>query len=183
MAKPSEELSKIRGERVKALLQANKWTQGQLAEKMHTSVTALNAKLNGKRSLTEEDAEIIAQLFPPTRKGWILGIEQDRTQAVEILRIIEESGHQSALVHAGFKLLASAIGYEITFPLTIGGIPGRVTADKDGMINAEDAVKSVKQGYEIAKGEESVTLSIEQMNSFLNKLYAHIEVELKYLFP
>ena len=53
MAKPTQEIALLRGERVKELLKRFGWTQATLAKELNITESVLNAKLNGKRTLTE----------------------------------------------------------------------------------------------------------------------------------
>lgn len=85
MTKPSEELNKKRGDRVKELFKwwnashpEQKKTQAELADTMSgrkgkgISAIALNAKLNNGRTLTEKDAREIAAYFPGSRFEFIM---------------------------------------------------------------------------------------------------------------
>ena len=86
MAKPTSELSKERGNRVKQLLKGlqstnfKKMKQVELAEKMGISPIVLSAKLSGSRTLTRDDAIQIADLFPPIRYQWILAEDDFETE-------------------------------------------------------------------------------------------------------
>lgn len=85
MAKPSQELTDLRAKRAKSLFDwwktthpGEKKTQQELAENMGDdgiSPIVLNAKLNGKRTLTEKDAREIAAYFPGSRFEYIWGID------------------------------------------------------------------------------------------------------------
>lgn len=94
MAKPSEELTKKRADRAKGLFEwwkaehpAERKTQQELAGIMDISPIVLNAKLNGKRTLTEKDARAIAAYFPGSRFEYIMCYDnyitwEERTKAI-----------------------------------------------------------------------------------------------------
>lgn len=170
MAKPSEELSRLRGERVKSLLKRYGWTQKQLANKLNISETALNAKLNAGRTLTEDDATEIAKLFPPVEVGWIMGIKNYPTKGEETASVIQQAKDEAELLNIGFGAFATLIGYSITPPQI--QTPGPI----------EDVLSVIRQGYTISKDNSTIKLSISDMNRLQNKICEHVEIELKYLF-
>ena len=92
MAKPSAELSKKRGERVKSLIEKHntehpkeRITQKALAEYLSMPAPVLNAKLSGSRTLTEDDARRIASFFPRTRYQYIMCYDDNETSWDEFI--------------------------------------------------------------------------------------------------
>lgn len=94
MAKPNEELAQQRADRAKGLFAwwkaihpKEKKTQRELASEMDILPETLNAKLNNKRTLTEEDARKIATYFPGARFEYIMCYDdyitwEERTNAI-----------------------------------------------------------------------------------------------------
>lgn len=173
MAKPTQEIANKRGERVKELLKRYGWTQAQLAEKLNNMPeSVLNAKLNGKRTLTEGDAIQIANLFPPVRKGWIMGEERYPTWGAELTGAMNQANQEGELLNIGFNAFAALNGYSVSFP--------ELPSEDKGQI--EQVLSALKQGFSISKDGKTVTLSVDEMNRLQNKICDHIGTELNYLF-
>lgn len=170
MAKTSEEIARLRGERVKALLKRYKWTQTRLAKELNIQATVLNAKLNGPRTINEGDAIQIANLFPPVKVGWIMGVDRFPTQGEEMQGVLDQARQEGHLLNVGFGAFATLIGYSVTPPQ----LPE--TAHVNTMISI------LNQGYTLSKDGKTVSLSIVEMNRLQNRICDHIETELKYLF-
>ena len=170
--KISVELSKKRGDNVKKLLKQYGWTQGQLAKELRIAPTNLNAKLNGSRTLTDYDAELIAKLFPPVRAEWIMGTERFPTQGQDNWEVIQQARQEGELLNLGFCAFASLVGYTVS--------PPQITADEP--MSSEEALSAIQKGFTISIGEECISLSIEEMNRLQNKICDHIKNELDYLF-
>lgn len=170
MAKPSKDISILRGERVKALLKKFGWTQAQLASELGISEPVLNAKLNGKRTLTEEDAKAIAKIYQPVSVGWIMGVERYPTPIIEFKEKAEEANQEARLLNMGIYGFASLIGYSITPPPMPDSGP------------VQDVLSAIKQGYTLSKDGKTVSLSLDEYYRFLNKICDLVEIELKYMF-
>lgn len=171
MAKPTKEIALLRGERVKELLKRYGWTQARLAEELNgMPESVLNAKLNGKRTLTEGDAIQIANIFPPVKVGWIMGVDRFPTQGEEMQGVLDQARQEGHLLNIGFGAFASLIGYSVTPPQ----LPE--TAHVNTMISI------LNQGYTLGKDGKTVSLSITEMNRLQNRICDHIGTELKYLF-
>lgn len=170
MAKPTQEIALLRGERVKELLKRFGWTQAALAKELNITESVLNAKLNGKRTLTEGDAEQIAELFPPVRKGWIMGNERYPTWGDMQSNAVTQADHEGELLNTGLFAFASLNGYSITQP------------NWQDMGQIEAALSALKQGYTISKDGKTISLSLDEFRRLQNKICDHIGTELNYLF-
>ena len=170
MAKPTQEIALLRGERVKELLKRFGWTQAALAKELNITESVLNAKLNGKRTLTEGDAEQIAELFPPVRKGWIMGDERYPTWGVEFAEGIREANNEGELLNTGLYAFAILNGYSISQP------------NWQDIKQVEAALSALKQGYTISKDGKTISLSLDEFRRLQNKICDHIGTELNYLF-
>lgn len=170
MAKPSTEVSLLRGERVKELLKRFGWTQARLAKELNIKESVLNAKLNGKRTLTEDDAIQIAKLFPPVRKGWIMGDERFPTWGDMLSDTIHQADNEGKLLNTGLYAFAALNGYSIIQP------------NWSEIKQVETALAALKQGYTISKDGKTITLSLDEFRRLQNKICDHIGTELNYLF-
>lgn len=74
------EINQESGMRLKELLTERKVTQERLSEILECSVQHVSLIVNGKRRLTEENAQIIAKQFPPVRSDWLLGKDDYKTE-------------------------------------------------------------------------------------------------------
>lgn len=170
MAKPTQEIALLRGERVKELLKRFGWTQAALAKELNITESVLNAKLNGKRTLTEGDAEQIAELFPPVRKGWIMGDERYPTWGAEFAGAIRKANNEAELLNTGLYAFAILNGYSISQP------------NWQDIKQVEAALSALKQGYIISKDGKTISLSLDEFRRLQNKICDHIGTELNYLF-
>ncbi len=165
---PAEVLAQERGMRVKKLLADNKWTQAKLSEETGIHAVSLSKKLNGKLTITETDANLIAPLFN-VRPGWIMGTEKYPTQGEEFAAVLNEVTTESELLFTGLAAFAKVTGFDL--------IPPQLRKGQ----TAEAAISEVKRGYQLKKGDKSVNLTLEQFNRLENKIADIINIELSYL--
>ena len=78
--------------------------------------------------------------------------------------------NEGDLLYTGLSAFALLNQFEITPPQT------------KGTGSLENYLRNIKAGYKIAKGEQAVTLSIEEMNQFENEVCDFVELKLKHLF-
>lgn len=171
MGKNSVRLSKEKGDFVKRLIKEHNMTQVQLAIKMNRAPEDLNPILNGKRTLSVEAAEKIADEFPgEVSAAWLLGLSEHKTVADHFTKVINEMNQEADLLFTGLSSFALLSGYEIIQP-KIGG-----NASLDEMF------QEIHSGYVIKKGERSISLSCVDMNRFENEVNDFVELMLKHLF-
>ena len=183
MAKKSQELSVLAGNRVKILIDDynkanpdNKVTQKQLAnEVLYTSATAFNEKLRGvNRSITVEDAIALGNFFGVNYK-WILGEEKYRNQRewfqVEFLSRLDEANVEANLLYKGIEAFAELAGISISVA---------PTPDCDNPI--KKAIKKAHAGFILERDGKQVHLSLSQFSELGNKLFDMFDIEMKYLF-
>lgn len=178
MAKTSQELTNLRADRAKSLFdwwKANhpgeRKTQQELANYMGILPESLNAKLNRKRTLTENDARKIAEFFS-VRFEYIMCFDDFPTFADLNAHAIQTAQQEGNLLYAGLYCLATLSGYQIETPFT--GL------SKDG--KAEDLIAAIKGGFTIERNGKRISLSLEEMNNFENHLCSYVENELEFIF-
>lgn len=182
MAKPSEELTKKRAERAKGLFAwwktehpGERKTQQELANRMEISPIVLNSKLNGKRTLTESDAQKIADYFPGVLVEYILGFVDYKTNGEKFCAAISQVKNEGDLLFAGLSAFAQLTDYEIELTSPAHS-PGENRAP------IESWLKMFRDGYTIHHGDKSVQLTLEEMNQFENEVCDFVELKLKHLF-
>ena len=80
MGRKRVEINPERGKRLKELLGDYDMTQQDLASRLGYAKEHLTLMVNRKRNITEEAAEAIIQMFPGTRKEWLLGFDDYKTE-------------------------------------------------------------------------------------------------------
>lgn len=79
MARKKEIVNPKRGERLHKLLIENDIRQQDFADRIGYTKQHLSLIITGKRNLTADAAQRIAQMFPPTRFEWLMGFDDFRT--------------------------------------------------------------------------------------------------------
>lgn len=165
------------GDRVKKLIDmynkespGEKITQFSLAEDLKIHYNAFNAKLNGKRTLTLNDAKAIANKFPGTRYQWIMLEDDFRTEGERLAHAFEKVKHEGNLLYTGLWSFAVLADYKIIPPIL------------NNIDSPENHLKAIKGGYKIEKDDQMVSLSLEEMNRFENEVFDFVELKLKHLF-
>lgn len=176
MAKNTAKVTDTPGGRVKRLLFETGKTQEQLAEETGIHRAALNAKLNGKRTLTEGDAEAFAGIFS-VNKDWILGTEPFRSEDEQLDAITTEYYIEREQLSGGLRLLAKARGYELTGPRTLQ----EVLAESRDLDFADACDIASATAYSIKRGDNSVILSDGALYDLANKIADFIAIELEYV--
>lgn len=177
MAKPSQELTNLRAARAKELFSLwnnahpeNKKTQAGLAESMGKSTIVINAKLNGKRSITLDDAKKIADYFPGVRYQYIMGEDDYITMKSQLESVVQTARNEGNLMFTGLSCFASLSGFEITPPKFESG------SDIKTILN------SLSTGYLIRKDGKELFLSLEEMNKLENHFCDSIASTLQLMF-
>ena len=191
MAKPNVELSKKRGERVKALLKEYSMTQIELADKISFTPEHLNSMLNGKRTLTSETAERIAEIFPPVLPSWILCETDCRTKQQEehlplIKCFLEKKQRESAVL-----ALLNSFDIAIEFNgddfgdmanLSTANFFDRATEeDISHLLSAIDSRASSKRGYRAVRtntGDILGYFSEQDRLAFIDEICEFVEFKL-----
>lgn len=116
MAKRRAVINPIRGERLRQVLSEHKMDQKELAEKMGYTKEHISYIINGKRNLTPEAAESIVKIFPDIRIGWLLGIEDHKTNSDVISAKMNEKIMNLEATETLLKFSIKYSGYDIDWP-------------------------------------------------------------------
>ncbi len=124
---------------------------------------------NGNRKLSAEYARLLGKVFG-VQPSFLLGETDFETETAHFQSVIDTMHHEGNLLYTGLCAFALLNQFEITPPKT------RNTG------SLENYFRNVKAGYKIARGEQAISLSIEEMNRFENEVCDFVELKLKHLF-
>ena len=79
MSRTKTEINPKRAENVKKLIEAEKITQTELADRIHMTQQNISRIVQMKQPLTEETARLIIEAFPEYRIEWLLGYDDSMT--------------------------------------------------------------------------------------------------------
>lgn len=79
MSRKKTEINPKRAENVKKLIEAEKITQTELADRIHMTQQNISRIVQMKQPLTEETARLIIEAFPEYRIEWLLGYDDSMT--------------------------------------------------------------------------------------------------------
>lgn len=177
MARPKVKINPIRGLRLKQICEEQIITQKQLSKIIHITQQSISSMVNGTATVTVETADLVTKAFPEYRKEWLLGLDDHKTEedlqrakAEQFSQAIDTMKYEGNLLYTGLCAFAKLNGFDITAPQT----------KNTGSL--ENYFRNIKAGYKIAKGEQAVSLSVEEMNRFENEVCDFVELKLKHLF-
>lgn len=174
----SEEKKKICGERLKACREKMGLTQEKLIEKImklpENNDKERNEKQvgyieNGKRSMSAEYARLFGKVLG-VQPSYLLGETDYETERARLYNEIYNVQQEGNLLYLGLSAFAKLTNYEITAP----------NFSNAGSI--ENCIKEIKAGYKITKNNQTVILSLEEMNRFENEICDFVELKLVHLF-
>ena len=169
MAKKPEINTKS-GERLRELIKSLGMTQKDFAEEVGITERTVTAYVNNDRRLTEYNARIIAEKFPIVRFEWLMGWDDNKNAAEQLMNVLSEVEHESNLLYTGTAAFASLGGYQIITP-KIGGKK-----------SLEEMFAERRKGFRICMGEETVTLDELEFLQFENEIFDFVELKFKHLF-
>lgn len=112
MPENRDELNKKRGNRLRELITERKVTQCKLSEMIGCTEQHVSYIINGRRTLTESNAETIVKLFPPTRLEWLMGRDDFKTPIIAKIHPVVKNLLDGRKEGDCFQLLAFLSGYE-----------------------------------------------------------------------
>lgn len=110
------EISQKTGKRVKELLTSKGIKQQDFAAEIHISQKHLSNIINGRKSLTQENARLIASKFSGVREAWLLGFDDFKTEEEfdEYINEIAKKAVEQAFEEAdAFDALFKVAGYPL----------------------------------------------------------------------
>lgn len=137
MGEKQIELNKIRSERAKSLFgfwkathPNERKTQTALAAHMGISPIVLNAKINGHRTITENDCRKIAKFFPGVRVEYLLGYDDFRTAAERSAAILDKAESDATALDVLIRRIANDAACSIKL-LENASLPEGLQLDTD----------------------------------------------------
>lgn len=170
MGRKSVPVNPVRGERLKELLEKHGVSQEELAERIGYSKEHISYIVNGKRNLTADAAEAIANIFKTVSVEWLLGFSPYMNAAEHFVKALDDMDREASTLFTGFSAFATLAGYSIS------------TENISGKGTISEYFSSTKEYCKISKGEKQVCLSLEEMNRFENEVYDFVELKIKHLF-
>lgn len=157
--------NKIVGERVRDLYKAHGMTQAELAEKLgYSDPNTISMIVNGRRSLTQEKAMMIVDLFPDTRLDWLMGREQESP----LYKLSVEIAIREAL--------------DKSFHSFLYGTPYYLLTPEEIRKYGENIQPSPLVDYVLFKGDELITLSTIELECFYSLIKSLITTQIDFLF-
>lgn len=168
----SEKITAGSGERAKALFSwwkskhpHEKKTQAALAESMGILPEVLNAKLNGKRTLTTKDAKKIADFFPGVRFEYIMGFDNAITEDELLSEYVNKKQNMAQRKTSCFITLAELSGFEVVF------------AGTDCLVASGNSIKT-EDYYILRRGALEQRVYFSQITEFVEELSDYLNVRL-----
>lgn len=159
MGRKKEEINPKSGERLKKVISESGMTQSQFADWLGYTEQHLSLIVTGKRRLTPETAQRIAEEYPPIQRDWLMGYSKYRTNAERAKAQLQKCMDEAEALYEPMKLLAGLHGYE--FEQTL-----------HGNNSVEKWIKAIEQFYTVRKDGEIIgTCSAEQYNRLANLIY------------
>lgn len=174
----SEEKKKICGERLKACREKMGLTQEELIEKImelpENNGKERNEKQvgyieNGKRQMSAEYARLFGKVLG-VQPSYLLGETDYETEIARLYGSIYDMRQEGNLLYTGLCAFAMLTDYKIVSP------------DLPKASSIKDYFAKIKSGYKITKNNQTVTLSVEEMNRFENEICDFVELKLIHLF-
>ena len=151
--------NKTLGNRVKALREAAKLTQEQLAEQLHFSAKYIGDLENARRNITPQTAELMANLFRCDANYLLDETVEYKTAVDKCNAVLDETSHENYLMFNAICSLAALNGYDVEIQ------------DIHGSGKIEDVFSRMKE-FMIFKrnGKKDFSLSLADANRFGNNL-------------
>ena len=174
----SENKKKICGERLRACREKKGLTQ----EELIIAVEALpenNGKSrnekqvsyieNGTRQISAEYARLFGKVLG-VQASYLLDETDYETEAARFYSVIDDMNQEGNLLYSGLCAFAMLTDYEITPP------------NFSNASSLQAYFDEMNSGYKITKSNQTVTLSLEEMNRFENEICDFVELKLIHLF-
>ena len=169
MSRTKTEINPKRAENIKKLIEGEKITQTELADRIHMTQQNISRIVQMKQPLTEETARLIIEAFPEYRIEWLLGYDDFMTKEDLYNDILHKAKEEATLLHSGLFSLAKLSGFKVD------------VASLSDTESAEKALHDIKEYCTISREEKSVSFSINELNSFENEICDYIELRLRYM--
>ena len=168
MSRKKTDINPKRAENIKWLIEEEKsinpkFSQTELAGRIHMTQQNISRIINQKTALTEETARDIVREFPKYRIEWLLGYDDYPT----VEDLIRKGQTDTRLLHAGIIAFSELNGYQVEF------------ASLDGSV--ETALQNLEHYCTISRGGKSKSFSLAELNNFENELCQIFDIRLQYM--
>lgn len=167
MSRTKTEINPKRAENVKKLIEAEKITQTELADRIHMTQQNISRIVQMKQPLTEETARHIIEQYPKYRIEWLLGYDDYMTTADYLLAVTAQCQAEEQVMNTAFFGLARLSGFSMEL--------NRKYYDN----SLEGLFQTIKSAVTFSRDGKSVTLSLADINEIENELCDIVEARLK----
>ncbi|MBR3968599.1 MAG: helix-turn-helix transcriptional regulator [Clostridia bacterium] len=174
----SENKKKICGERLRACREKKGLTQEELIMEVEAlpenNGKSRNEKQvsyieNGTRQISAEYARLFGKVLG-VQASYLLGETDYETEAARFYSAIDNMNKEGDLLYSGLCAFAMLTNYEITPP------------NLSNASSIQDYFDELNNGYKIRKDNQTVVLSLGEMNRFENEICDFVELKLIHLF-
>ena len=124
---------------------------------------------NGKRMMSAEYARLFGKVLG-VQASYLLGESDYETEAARFYSAIDNMNKEGDLLYSGLCAFAMLTNYEITPP------------NLSNASSIQDYFDELNNGYKIRKDNQTVVLSLGEMNRFENEICDFVELKLIHLF-
>jgi len=178
MGRKSVEIKPEWAENLNTILDEQGINQLQLSKLIHISQQTISKIMNGKASLTEDNARLIIKHFPQYRLEWLMGYDQHKTLTELYISIVSEAQHEGDTLMLGFQAFAHLNGFEIEsdFPAHL-----EISKNEDATLEIDDVAfeKLIRPKYKITRDGKAAFISAEEMNVLQNEICEYVEFKLE----
>lgn len=158
-------------ERLKTLLDEYNMSQAKLCRVADISTTHVNRIIKGKENLTDAMAEIIAKAFPEENpellQEWLMGRNDFKDIKGQFSDVKDQLQNENYLLMNGLNCFAQLSGFTIEF-----------TTKENEHDDFEKRIHHYTDGYTITRNDDSIQLSLIEMNRLQNEICDYIEFTL-----
>ncbi len=171
MGRSSVEINPKRGKRMQIIIKESGESNISFANKFGYTPEHISQIIIGKRRLTDDFAAKIIAEYPKYRIEWLLCIDDYKDNTELLLRPLAVAAQEHSSLFSSLSVLAQINGFSI--------LPPRISPDDTC---ADEIINALKDGYTIKKGEQAITLSLEEENALENLISDYVGLQLHYLF-
>ena len=175
MSRRKTEINPLRAERLKKLIEESGLTQTAFSNKVHYSQQLISHIINKKVALTEGTAKDILSYYPKYRFNWLMGYDDYMTEDDLLNGEIGRLKSRNDLMHNGIYSFLQLIGcnLEETFNFSLQDC-------KEA--SAEEITNRITNaGYIINYDGKSISMSLDEFNSFTREISDYIAFRLQHM--
>lgn len=175
MPKYSKEVKAISAAHLKLLLKQTGIQKQELAKVAGRSAQTVSAMVKGTAPVTEGTARAINARYPDYSVRWLMGLDEHPNGRAEFVARVNQMNREGKLMDEGFYALATLMGYSVVAAIT-------PTETKDGHVDVEEVVNSIKAGYIVTRDKDSTRISFDEMHDLQNEIADFVDFKLGRLF-